>query len=451
MSTRTDGYAHFPPDGRLIGLGLALVAILFLTISPLALLAFGFNYDESGGGVLEKIHPGTIVALGLLAIASLSQRNPLSALASAAASYPGTALFVVLIALMIIYSMQVVGLPFTSFFDTFLAPVVVFFLFKDMREGRAIRFVWLIHTLLISNALVGLFEFGTGVRITPLVASGLVIEDDWRSTALLGHPLANASLTGAYLLALALGAARDLPRVLAVGGFVISSAGMVVFGGRASTVILLVMLAALAAARSYDVFKGHPFNTRAILAALLAVPVVAIAVMGLEEAGFFDQFIERFFDDRGSADTRIEMFELFKHLSWFELLLAPDAAQLTTLKRIYGLDFGIESFWVSFVLNYGLIPGLVFFAGLFMFCRDIVRSVRPGGGWVLAFFFIVASTSVSLSAKTPLFAVLILLLLVLLRRSASDTQAAATAALRHQRRQRPRASGLRGRSSISQA
>lgn len=412
---RSDGTVHFPPDGRLIGLGLALVAIVFVTISPLALVSLGLNYDETGGSPLEKVHPATLLSVAMLGLAALYQRNPLSGFMSALLSYPGTAFFLLMIALLVVHSIRVVGLPFTFFFDTFLAPVMVFFLFKDMREARARRFVWLFHTLMMTNAVVGILEFATGFRITPLVASGLVIEDDWRSTALLGHPLANASLTGAYILALALGAARELPRALAVAGFVIASAGMVVFGGRASSIILLVMLVALGVSRAAEFARGKRFKTRAIISALVALPILSLCLGGLAEAGFFDQFIERFFDDQGSADTRVEMFELFKHISWGELLLAPDAQQLSTLRTIYGLDFGIESFFISFVLSYGIIPGIAFFAGLYFFCRDVVRSLRPGATWVLVFFFAVALTSVSLSAKTPLLAVLILMLLVLMR------------------------------------
>ena len=417
MIARSDGTVHFPPDSRITGLGLALVAIVFVTVSPLALVALGLNYDETGGSPLEKVHPATLLSAAVLGLAALQVRNPLTGLMSALLAYPGTAFFLLMIGLLIVHSIRVVDLPFTFFFDTFLAPVMVFFLFKDMREGRARRFVWLFHTLMMANAVVGILEFATGFRITPLVASGLVIEDDWRSTALLGHPLANASLTGAYILALALGAARELPRALAVAGFVISAAGMVVFGGRASTVILLLMLTALGVSRAAEFAQGKRFKTRAIISALVATPLLSLCFCGLAEAGFFDQFIERFFDDQGSADTRVEMFELFKHISWSELLFAPDAQQLATLRTIYGLDFGIESFIISFVLSYGIIPGIAFFTGLFLFCREVVRALRPGASWVLVFFFAVASTSVSLSAKTPLLAVLILMLLVLMRRS----------------------------------
>ncbi len=416
MEERSDGRPHFPPDGRIIGFGLVVVAVLYLTISTLTLLNLGFNYDDAGGSVFEKIHPATFAAFFVLGAASLLEGNPLTELMRALERYPGTTMYLAMIAILIGYSITIAGLPFTAFFDTFLAPALVFFLFKDMREARAMRFVWLIHSLMMLNALIGIGEFITGERLTPLVASGLVIDDDWRSTALLGHPLANASLTGAYLLAMALGGARDLPKALAAAGFIVNAAAMVVFGGRASTVILLAILAVLAAKGAFRVLRGGRFDRNVILTALIVIPILAVAVIGLEEAGFFDQFLERFVDDKGSADARVEMFGLFQHLSWYVLLLAPDAVQMATLKRVYGLDFGIESFWISFVLSYGIIPGVAFFAALFLFCRDVLSVLRPGGIWVFVFFFLVASTSVSLSSKSTLFAVLLLLMLVMLRR-----------------------------------
>jgi hypothetical protein len=420
MGATTGRRRHFPPDGRLIGLALAIVATLYLTISTLTLLNWGFNYDEAGGNVFEKIHPATFVAAATLLFAGFMQGNPLTALIAALERYPGTALFVTMIGIMIAYSIKIVALPFTAFFDTFLAPVMVFFLFKDMREERAIRFVWLIHSLMMLNAVIGIGEFITGERLTPIVASGMVIADDWRSTALLGHPLANASLTGAYLLALVLGGARDLPKPLAAGGFIVNAAAMVVFGGRASSVILLMLLGVLAARAGFRILRGKRFDKTVVLTALIVIPIAALALITLEEAGFFDLFLARFIDDKGSAEARVYMFELFQHLSWYELLLVPDADQMATLKRIYDLDFGIESFWISFVLSYGIIPGLAFFAALFLFCRDVLRAIRPGGIWVFVFFFLVASTSVSLSSKSTVFAELLLMMLVMLRRPQAE-------------------------------
>ena len=187
--------------------------------------------------------------------------------------------------------------------------------------------------------------------------------------------------------------------------------------------LLLVLLGLLAAVRLASILRGQSFSPSSVLKALILVPASALVGVVLAEAGFFDKFISRFFDDKGSAETRAEMFELFRHIPFNELLLAPDASQLDTLRAHYGLDFGIESFWVSFALSYGLVASVVFFAALLAFSIDVVRRVRPGSLWVFAFFYGVASTSVSLSAKSPLLGVFTLLVLVLLRRPAAPRPA----------------------------
>ena len=47
---------------------------------------------------------------------------------------------------------------------------------------------------------MGYFEYFTGLRLTPNFQGGEIITYDWRATALFGHPLSNALLTGTYLL-----------------------------------------------------------------------------------------------------------------------------------------------------------------------------------------------------------------------------------------------------------
>jgi hypothetical protein len=411
----------FPPAGRLFDIAVALVVVLLVVVSPLALVELGLAYDEAGGTAIEKIHPGTLLATLVLLAATTTQGNPLGWLASVAARSPALAVYLVAIVLLMAHTILVVKLPFTPLIDTFVAPLIVFVLLRDLPDDRGRTLALLLHGLLLANAVVGIGEFATGTRLTPLVAAGVVIEDDWRSTALLGHPLANASLTGAYLLMLALGGGRDLPHMVRPLAFILGGAGMVVFGGRAATVLLVLILAALAAGRIRPVLAGARFDPRSVLVGLLLAPFAGIVLIGLGEAGFFDQFAERFIDDKGSAEARSEMFELFRHISWHDLILGPDARQLETLRALYGLDFGIESFWIAYILTNGIVVALMFFAALLAFCREIQRAVRPGGFWVLVFFFLVASTSVSLSAKSPLLAVLTLMMLILLRTAPGDT------------------------------
>lgn len=404
------------PDTAMFGLLLGLLTLVLMTISPLTLVHLGFSYDEPGGNPLEKIHPATLFAVAIVLLAAISAGNPLRWVIEQIGTSPVLVLYLGSIALLIIHSIRVVSLPFTQFFDTFILPAVVLLLFKDMGNTRARRIALLIHGLMLVNALIGIGEFATGLRLTPIVASGVVIDDDWRSTALLGHPLANASLTGSYLLLLVLGGGRDLPWSVRAGLFVANAAGMIVFGGRAASVLLVALLAALLLLRFVAVLRGAPFEKASVLRALVLVPLAALVIVVLAEVGFFDQFINRFVDDKGSADTRTEMFELFRFMSWHDLLLAPDAQLMETLRFRFGLDFGIESFWISFIQAYGLLVSLIFFAALIAFSYDLSRRVRPGAVWAFAFFYLVASTSVSLSAKSPLFAIFVLMVLVLLHK-----------------------------------
>ena len=150
---------------------------------------------------------------------------------------------------------------------------------------------------------------------------------------------------------------------------------------------------------------------------LLMVPVVAVALIVLQQSGFFDQFVNRLVDDDGSAGTRVEMFELFKYLNWYDFLLGPDPRQIATLMAQHGLLYGIESFWVAVMLLHGLVVSLLFFAALFFFCREAVTSAGTGAFVVFLYFFAVASTSVSLSAKSPVFAIMVMLAFVLGNRS----------------------------------
>lgn len=410
----------------MFGLLLGILTIMLFTISPLALVHFGLNYDEPGGNPLEKVHPATLLAAALVLLAAMASGNPVSWLIEHAGRHPLLIIYLGAIALLIVHSIRVVNLPFTQFFDTFVLPAFIVLLFKDISDARARHLSWIIHISMIANALIGIGEFASGLRLTPIVASGVVIEDDWRSTALLGHPLANASLTGSYLLMLALGAGRGGAWLLRAIAFVTNAAGMIVFGGRAASVLLVVLLGLLVALRLVAIMRGAPFDRTSVLKVLVLAPVVALVITVLAESGFFDQFMERFVDDKGSADTRAEMFELFHYMSWHELLLAPDAQLMETLRFRFGLDFGIESFWISFIQAYGLIASLVFFVALLGFSYDVSRHVRRGAVWAFLFFYLVATTSVSLSAKSPLLGIFVLMLLVLMHRPVTERDATAT-------------------------
>jgi hypothetical protein len=410
-------------DGAFVVWSRLLITGLFLTISTLTLQLYGWQYDDTGGGPLEKFHPATTLTMLVFAYCLMRAGNPFDRFLSVLASHTEILPYLFGIVFMIVYSTRVIGLPFTIFIETFLAPLVLFLLFDglDDREGK--RLARLIHVLLLINAVLGIYEFAAGFRLTPLVVNGEVLTDELRSTALLGHPLANAAVVGCYVLMLALGGGRDLPPAAKFICFTVNMASMIVFGGRAATVFVLVGLALIMARRTVGLFSGRKFDLGTLKAAVAIVPAMAAGIVVLAESGFFDNFINRLSDDDGSASTRIAMFELFNHIDWRSLILVPDAKQVATWSTIYGLDYGLENFIVAFIFSYGILSTVIFLPSLLLFCWAVTRSIRKGGVWVFVYFFAVALTSLSLSAKGPLFSTLIVLLMILMRRDGSVTPA----------------------------
>lgn len=416
-----------PPPGLVFGLGLGLFVLVILTISPFALSTNGWNYGETGGTALEKMHPATLLAGFLLLAAACVRGNPLSGFVNAGLDHPGLAVYFAGIGLLIAHAILWAGLPFTTFIDTFVGPAIVFLLFDRLPDERGRTLARLIHILFFVNALVGVSEFVFGYRLTPMVIEGTDIDEDWRSSALLGHPLTNAALTGAYMVILAGGGGRDLPGFLRLVLMLVAAAGMVVFGGRAATAFVIFFLIVFGLRRIFSVLAGAKFNPRMMLPLLVGLPILFVLIGAAWEAGFFDQFLSRLIDDEGSANTRVEMFELFRHISAYDLVFGPDQQQISTLAGIYGLEFGIESFWVAMILQHGFIVAIVFFLTLFFFCREVVLATARGSLAAFVYFFAVASTSVSLSAKSPSFAIFLVLVMVLLRRAPSAEATADTA------------------------
>jgi hypothetical protein len=80
-----------------------------------------------------------------------------------------------------------------------------------------------------------------------------------------------------------------------------------------------------------------------------------------------------------------------------------------------GIEFGIESFWVSFMLTYGILPSLLFFAGFCAFLFDLRRHAGKGALWTIVYVLIVASGSLSLGGKTLAVGALVIIDLILLR------------------------------------
>jgi len=398
------------PIGLATGLTVLTVAVLFL-VSSKVLQALGIPYASTGGSPLTKFHPATFLSLAALGTWAIVI-GPGRLLAALAAQRPGILVFAMAIALLTFQAAVVQQLPISAVVDTFVLPLALFISILALRASVMERLVIALHLFFLVNSTLGYAEYFTGWRLTPYYEGGVLITYDWRSTALLGHPLINALATGLYLLILSGPGGRRFDLPIRTFLLIYSLGAMVAFGGRAATVMALVLLAARGLFSLAKVLSGRPFGRRDAFAVIVVLTLIATIGSLLVQGGVLDTFLSRFEDDSGSAATRVAMFHVFDGMALRDLFFAPDLAHVASNQRRLDLTIGIESFVVAFFAYYGIVTTLVFFAGLAFFAAEIIRTVGTPGLVPLAYFFLVSSTSTGIANKTTDMALIMAMILI---------------------------------------
>jgi hypothetical protein len=392
---------------------LGLAALVEFGVSSLTLAAIGIKYDGPGGNFLHKLHPATWLALLAILAHVATRPRPLAYLAGAPARFPGAVYFAAMWAFMIVWAALVQRLPVTLLVDTFFVAFAFLILYSDSDEEtrRLIRLA--LHLFLFVNACIGVVEFATQTRLTPIVIAGKPILHETRSTALMGHPLVNAGASGAYALMLSLGADRAIGPFLRLALIGAQAVALVCFGGR-TAIALFVILSALGQLRALAaLLMGARFDARFALLVALGLPLLTAATAGAVMSGSLDRFIERFTDDKGSAQARVVMFDLFDHFTLEDVLIGPDQERLLYVQRILGIEYGIENSWLGFVFQYGAIASVIFLSGFAALLWEFRRRVGPQGTLALVYLLLQLSAAAALSVKSTMFNQFAILLLAI--------------------------------------
>lgn len=404
------------PVPSLATLAAAMTALAVLTlflVSSKVLQWLGLPYATSGGSALAKFHPATFLAIAALLLAAAAAGFGRFT-ARAAIERPGLVAFAFAILLLLFQAVIIQKLPLSAIVDTFMLPLALFLAICALSDRTGSRLALALHVVFFANSAIGYLEYTTGFRLTPYYMGSEVITYDWRATALFGHPLSNALITGAYLLVLANGGGKRFDVRLMAFLLVFHLGALAAFGGRAATIVVLALLALRGGVASLGILAGRPVSRRAVITVAVVATLVAtlgtLAVLG----GFLDSFLDRFQDDHGSANTRIAMFHVFDGTSWHDMVFAPDLNHIAANQRRLDLAIAIESFIVAFFAYYGAVTMILFFAGLLAFCAEIVRVTGASAIMPIAYFFIVSSTSTGIANKTVDLGMLTAMLLLFL-------------------------------------
>lgn len=399
-----------------------VAAVAAFVVSAMALYQAGVMYDAPGGSFLQKLHPATYLFVVALIFDAAARPDPLRYVADLPRRFPGAAFFVANWALIVAYDALFPRTPVAPLIDTFLSAVAMLVLYEALDEDDRALLRRLLHVVMFANACIGIAEFALHFRLTPFVTGGRIIFDDYRSTALFGHPLLNAGSAGLYALMLFFGADRSLGPPLRAGLLVTQLVALVAFGGRTSLVMTIGVIALGALRPIADFIRGRQFDMRLALASALVLPVVAAALAAAWLAGYLDPLTERFVDDRGSTQARVVILQLFDAFSFEDILLGPDPERLATLQNTLGIQYGIEDSWLGLVFQYGALMSIAFAIGLFALIGEFWRRSRPWGWVIVACFLLLVSSSASLSVKSFSFNQFAILLLVIFDRRAGEPE-----------------------------
>ena len=406
----------------------AAVVVLF-GVSPMLLERIGYHYAISGGFPWEKLHPGTILVMIALGCRMAVAERRMHTAARIFGRDPLILVYLVPVLIAAFHAALVSGNPVTILVDTWVLPALLVLLLRGLHPEMRAKLALTVCALMALNGGIALVEYLTGWRLVPLGFSEAPIDfsqmstgepgpqiafQEWRATALLGHPLENAIVTGAFTICLASRAMQWLASSIRFPLLAVSLAALVAFGGRVSLVLATFAVVALGlVSLSRRLASGRVDVTRMMGVALLGVPLLGAGVLAAAASGFFDRAVARFTDDSGSANARLVIWDMFAPLSTSDLLLGPDPAVVQLTQRLLGIELGIENFWAALVLTYGLIVAGGLFAALALLGWRLITIGGSAAAVMLAFFILVASTSTSLSSKTTALGLVTLMILVL--------------------------------------
>jgi hypothetical protein len=412
---------------------MVLAVISTFTMSSAMLTEWKIHYLTTGGNFYEKIHPATYFTFLAFCLLLIRNSDPIGEINRI---FSGAKIVLVYLFcwLCLLVQMLVLERPFTFIIDTFLLPVLLCLVIWRLSPSQRKPLVWAIHLTILINVILGYYEYFSGHRLIPLTLGDVIVLGEWRSSALLGHPLTASGVIGAYILALILRPALCPPVLVRLPLIAFCLASLMVFGGRTALVTVMLLIGFFVAMEIFRILRGGRTSLPTAIAAICLLFVVAAGIFAAFDLGIFDKMLLRFSSDKGSTLARYATFDLLSHFDWRELVLGPNPVRASALQTQYGLNYGIEDFWISCIVQFGIIHTILLTIGLIGLFAEILLRASNAAWAIVLLIVIVAASSVSFSSKGIQLAQFIFLITLLLPR---ERRIAASAGLDSRGSRRP--------------
>jgi hypothetical protein len=382
---------------------MAIAAIVAeYTVSANLLTDLGSSYVSDGGLLIEKIHPGSYLAVlaGLLRTAHEAGRH--DGMRRWVAKNGPLGVFLSGMVFCSTYALACTGTGgVIALVDSFLPAGMLAMALCDLTAPAVRRLRALIQFLLVLNTIVALAEFFTQAHLVPVSLSGGDATSEFRPAAFYDHPLTGSTAT---MMGLFLRPNSAEAPFLAAGFVTILIAALLAFGERAPILLAMASMAMCYAGRLGRRMLRRQIGWRdgapVILAALLAVLATGAASAG----GFGSRLGTHLYWD-ASAQVRMNEFGILQSLTTPELLFGCERSELLALiepLRLTGGVGALENFWLVMLTTLGALCFPIFVAALLGLLVWLWRLSDCQGRMMIVTLILAASASNSLGRKSTL-------------------------------------------------
>ena len=384
--------------------GLLYGGILALMILPANLLVLiGIPYNLPGGSPFIKIHPSSYLIF-LAFGAYLAQRPFQQSLHGVAEQKPIVWIYPLVASLVTVLTVIRFGISGVAFYiDGLIVPGVLAWLLLSESEAFRRGAFHLILVVIFLNAVLGIFEAATGMRLLPyLIAGESHREEFFRSAALASHPLESAGRTVPVLLA-----SLVLPSRVFLILIPILLLGLLGFGSRSALIIGVVCLLILYQRDLMASIRSRTISVEKTMGSLLlGFLMFLVSLLMIFSLDLGTRIIETLYWDQ-SASARVESILMLRHLSLEEWWFGSGPEGVKNLTQIRMGWFNFENFWVILLIQLGVIQ-LIFFTVAFLFwMAHLVQEAAFNIRLSALAFLIIASGSDILATKTTNLSILV--------------------------------------------
>ena len=397
---------------------MSVYAVLLFVVSGNVLDLIGYDYSSIAGSSVMKIHISTyfiIVTFGLFVVSYPDKIN----LARYYLSQKlGTLWFFCLANFAIINIIFDGRNGYGMYFDTHLHLFLCCLLLPFVSPRNMDRLEIFLHGFFAVNAVLAIIELAMGENVFPLMVyspDGTMNVEN-RATAFLSHPLHAATLTCVYVVSLLTGGGSALGPKLRIPMIGLQIAALLAFGGRAALLLTLVIVTLLLLWHAVRFTAGNRMPRASLIAAATIIPVGMVSVAVLAQGGAFDQFLDRFTDDGGSARSRTLMLPLLLSFNWSELLWGASTDFARSQIYSYGLEWGVENPFIQMSVYQGVVVASMIMLGLALLLFESYRRLQPRAICAIGSFLLLCNTFGSYAGRFIAFAIFMIIVSTLFRR-----------------------------------